>query len=394
MFGPDAQETHAFAGGSRGTEQTPNIAARLGNPYDEWSPLWRGVARVSGGLPSVSDAQSPPWQALRGLGQFPPPEPGVIGPASRRIAHQGPRFDVQVDANGYAWWYIDAFSEDGQYGLTIIAFVGSVFSPYYKFSGRGDPENHCAINVAFTGPRSGAWAMTERPKQRVDRSATHFAVGPSALHWDGAALTIDIDEVSAPLPARVRGRVRVFPMMIGNTAFALDPAGLHRWHPISPRARVEVDMDSPNVRWNGDGYFDSNFGNEPLEAGFEDWHWSRAHLSRDVAVLYEGTRRNGDPFNLALRMDQQGNWEDVAPPPMAQLARTGWMIDRKTRADAGHSPKVLRTWVDAPFYARSALATTMYGESVRAVHESLSLNRFRSPIVQMMLPYRMPRAFW
>ncbi|MCK7475445.1 MAG: hypothetical protein MZV49_22675 [Rhodopseudomonas palustris] len=30
------------------------------------------------------------------------------------------------------WWYIDAISDDGTEGLTIITFVGSVFSPYYR----------------------------------------------------------------------------------------------------------------------------------------------------------------------------------------------------------------------------------------------------------------------
>jgi carotenoid 1,2-hydratase len=33
----------------------------------------------------------------------------------------------------------------------------------------------------------------------------------------------------------------------------------------------------------------------------------------------------------------------------------------------------------------------MFGEDVHAVHESLSLDRFRSPVVQWMLPWRMPR---
>ena len=32
-----------------------------------------------------------------------------------------------------------------------------------------------------------------------------------------------------------------------------------------------------------------------------------------------------------------------------------------------------------------------FGESVDLVHESLSLDRFRMPIVQAMLPFRMPR---
>jgi carotenoid 1,2-hydratase len=307
---------------------------------------------------------------------------------------QGPRFDVAVAPGGYAWWYIDATSDDGAYGLTIIAFIGSVFSPYYKLSGRARPENHCAINVSLNGPRAKAWAMTERPAHRMQRGADHFTVGPSGLEWDGETLVIHLDEISAPLPYRVRGTVRVTPELIGTTAFQLDPAGRHRWHPVAPRARVEVAMTHPRTSWSGPGYFDSNFGDEPLEAGFEDWHWSRAHLKRDVAVLYEGRRRDGTPFDLALKVDRQGRWRDAIQPPAAKLPRTGWLIHRATRADAGHAPKVIKTWIDAPFYARTKLATRLFGEDCEAVHESLALGRFRSPIVQTMLPYQMPRAFW
>jgi len=236
--------------------------------------------------------------------------------------------------------------------------------------------------------------MTERPAHRMQRSADHFTVGPSGLQWDGETLVIHLDEISAPLPYRVRGTVRVTPELIGTTAFMLDPAGRHRWHPVAPRARVEVAMKQPGVSWSGPGYFDSNFGDEALEAGFDDWHWSRAHLKRDVAVLYEGRRRDGTPFDLALKVDRQGRWHDVVQPPAAKLPRTGWLIHRATRADAGHPPKVIKTWIDAPFYARTKLATRVFGEDCEAVHESLALGRFRSPVVQTMLPYRMPRAFW
>ena len=269
-----------------------------------------------------------------------------------------------------------------------------MFSPYYKLSGRGRPDNHCAINVSLTGPQASAWAMTERPARRVNRDADHFAVGPSGMRWDGNTLVIQIDEISAPLPYRVRGEVRVTPEMIGTTAFMLDPAGKHRWHPVAPRAHVEVSMSHPGSEWSGEGYFDSNFGDEPLEDAFDDWHWSRAHLREKVAVLYEGRRRDGTPFDLALTFDRQGRWHDVVQPAPARLPRTGWQIHRATRADTGSVPRVIKTWIDAPFYARSALATRLFGEDVQAIHESLSLRRFRSPIVQSMLPYRMPRAFW
>ena len=365
--------------------------------FDGWSPLWTGLARVGGVLPPPGQPDSDPWALLRGR-DHPAgrrgPDGSAFRPVSRRLAAAGPRFDVAVDAGGYAWWYIDATSADGDHGLTIIAFIGSVFSPYYKLSGRHRPENHCAINVSLNGPRGSAWAMTERPATKVNRSADHFIVGPSGIRRDGDSLVIEIAEISAPLPYKVRGTVRITPELAGTTAFALDPAGRHRWHPVAPRAHVEVRMTHPGVSWSGPGYFDSNFGEEPLEHGFNDWHWSRAHLRHDVAVLYEGRRRDGTPFDLALRMDRQGNWHDVVQPAPARLPRTGWMVERATRADAGSRPRVIKTWIDAPFYARSKLATRLFGEDVHAVHESLSLGRFRSPIVQSMLPYRMPRIVW
>ncbi|NCU85913.1 MAG: hypothetical protein EBV57_07895 [Betaproteobacteria bacterium] len=91
----------------------------------------------------------------------------------------------------------------------MIAFVGSVFSSYYHWArqrGHADPENHCCINVCLYGPGVRRWTMTERSRASMSRSVDHFAVGPSALHWDGSALTITVDEWSNPLPQRVRGR--------------------------------------------------------------------------------------------------------------------------------------------------------------------------------------------
>ena len=43
----------------------------------------------------------------------------------------GPRFSATVAPEGYLWWYVDAISDDGRYGITLIAQLGSCFSPYY-----------------------------------------------------------------------------------------------------------------------------------------------------------------------------------------------------------------------------------------------------------------------
>ena len=101
--------------------------------------------------------------------------------------------------------------------------------------------------------------------------------------------------------------------------------------------------------------------------------------------------RDDSAFALALRFDAQGRAEAGTAPPAAALPPTGWRVARATRADAGASPGIVRTWEDSPFYARSTVATRLFGEDVLAVHESLSLDRFRLPIVKAMLSFRTPR---
>jgi len=66
------------------------------------------------------------------------------------------------------------------------------------------------------------------------------------------------------------------------------------------------------------------------------------------------------------------------------------MMERQTRADRGHA-SVIKTWEDSPFYARTALSARMWGERVIAVQESISLDRLVNPVIQFMLPYKMPR---
>ena len=58
-------------------------------------------------------------------------QPGVGSPALDAAPVRGPRFDAPVVRGGYSWWYVDALSDDGKNGITLIALIGSVFSPYY-----------------------------------------------------------------------------------------------------------------------------------------------------------------------------------------------------------------------------------------------------------------------
>ena len=369
---------------------------RTSVPEDGGRTLRAGVARVDGIVQAAGSgeqgARTAPvgWQRASGSGRA---DGGDFGPAGG-VERAGPvRFDVAVPQDGYAWWYVDGLSDDGRSALTLIAFVGNVFSPYYaraRRKGRGDPENHCALNVALYGDTPNRWTLTERGRESLTRDAASLHIGPSSLAWDGSALTARIDEIGMPVPRRVRGTVTIRPEIEPRCVFFLDRPGNHRWIPFAPRAHIEVDLEQPALRWRGSAYLDGNAGDVPLERSFVDWTWSRAELAAGTAVLYDICRRDGTSHSIAARFAPDGSVVPFAPAPAARLPTTGWRIPRRTRT-SGHA-SVVRTLEDTPFYARSLVESEILGERVRSIHESLSLDRFDARWVQAMLPFRMPRA--
>ncbi len=215
------------------------------------------------------------------------------------------------------------------------------------------------------------------------------------MQWHGDMLEIIIDEVTAPLPSRLRGTIRVHPEALAGVSYALDAEGRHRWEPIAPSARIEVDLDAPALSWRGRGYLDSNFGQRALQHDFVRWDWSRASLkNREAAVFYDVVRRDDGPLALALRFGADGRAEAVASPPGVVLPTTGWRMPRVVRSETAQDTRVVKTLESAPFYSRSVVQAAQLGQPVHAVHESLSLERLDTTWCQFMLPFRMPRRPW
>jgi carotenoid 1,2-hydratase len=274
----------------------------------------------------------------------------------------------------------------------VIAFIGSVFSPYYRRAGRRAPHDHCAINVGLYA-RGTTWAMTERGAQAVEQAPDRFAVGPSALRWEGGSLVIDLDERSVPDLRRIRGSVRVHPEAVTGVEVALDRA--HVWRPFAPVAAIEVDLDLPGWRWRGHGYLDGNFGSRALEADFRSWCWGRyptegaPRSSTTPSAATAAMPRSPSPSGPAARSTRS------RPPPETPLPRTFWRLARTTRADPGYRPAQVKAMLDVPFYSRSMVRTRLEGAETVGVHEALDLDRFVHPLNQMLLPLRMPRrARW
>lgn len=287
------------------------------------------------------------------------------------------------------------------HALTLIAFVGSVFSPYYAHArrrhgdGQAHADEHCAVNLSLYRKPPGAtrfqrlWAMTERSAAAVQRDTRQLGIGPSHLAWQAdGSLQVHIDEWTVPWPRRLRGQLRIEPGALPGHAFALDAAARHTWQPISPASRITATFDSPGLHWQGDAYLDANHGERPLARDFRSWQWQRSALpGRRSRVLYEVQTLDDQERSLALAIDAQGAIEPLGLPPWQALAGSAWGVPRSSRGS--QRPELLATLESGPFYCRSLLRDG--DDGALTVHESLSLQRFNRPWVQAMLPFRMPR---
>lgn len=323
-------------------------------------------------------------------------------------------FDQPVRPGGYAWWYVDAISDDGAHGLTIILFVGSVFSPHYakarRSLGDADPERFCAVNLSLYDIARGRklWALTEHPS--FERDSNSLRVGASSMRWvespdndRPAELHIELNEHQTQFFGRrgapLRGHVRVCPTALFGPRIELDrwqTRPRHRWYPVAPHARVEVEFDAPQLRFSGSGYHDANEGDEGLEHAFGAWNWSRCELEDHSVIAYDVVDLQGQPHARAWRfMPESASIEHIpehALGPACVLSNTHWQVPRAIRSDREQPPQLRCTLEDSPFYSRSLVDVQLGGHSGIAIHESISLQRFASGWVRFLLPFKIRRA--
>ena len=317
-----------------------------------------------------------------------------IRKARSRNDIERPRFDVEVKPNGYAWWYVDGISDDGNKAISIIGFIGSVFSPWYYWANRKNPENHVCVNVAMYG-KGWRWTMTERGEKKLKRDKDTLQIGPSSFRWEKDHLIINFNEYSIPHFDNVKGTVKIFPKFISDLECNFLNDESHIWRPFAPLSRIEVDINKPGWQWNGHGYFDANFGSRALEKDFSYWTWGRFPTKDGSYTFYDAIPRREPSVNVALLFKKNGVVERVQnPPDISRLSRSLWLVKRETRSDKDFKPKQTKHMLDTPFYTRSGVETSIFGEKSVGVHEALDLNRFSSSLLKPMLAIKAPRYNW
>ena len=288
-------------------------------PFDARACTWPGAARIR--------ARACRWRHCR------------AGLRRTRSARTWFRLPVPPP-DGYAWWYVDALSDDGRHALTIIAFVGSVFSPYYAAArrrGAGRPARPRGDQRGAVR-RHGArrWTMTERgPRSALTASADVAAhrserAGLGRMtRWSSRSTSS-----SAPWPRRVRGCIRIQGVLPGAAA---DRSSMRRDFTAGSRSRRERGSRSTSTcrRCAGPATAMSTRTRATCRSktAFASWQWCRTPRPgwRHVRPLRRARARRA--ARGALRLDIAPGWQRANP---TALCRSRALEPR--RAGASRAP--------------------------------------------------------
>lgn len=295
---------------------------------------------------------------------------------------RGPRFDAELEPGGYRFWHLYGRSDDGRHGIAFTAFLGAATSLDHRERARG----RAAIDLALYGTARHARSRTERRWTGSD--ATTLELGTSRLSWEGDCLVIRVEETTTPLvrplSEKLRGTIRLWPELLPAAGWELAPG--HRWWPVAPMARIEVEFENPSLRWNGRAYHDANAGDRPLASSLSGWNRSHGAGPTSTVVCCDVDRIDGSSGAVAALFDHAPC--EIELPPLVVLPRTRWGLSRTVRADEA---TLRRTLEDTPFHARSVVDGRVDGEPVVTLHERLSLDRYRKGWARLLPPFRRRR---
>lgn len=307
-------------------------------------------------------------------------------------------------AGAYEWWYVDALSENADWGFVAIMFRGMPMSPDYlrdMAQGRNPkPVDHCgfAVNVYYKGKR------LFQVFRGVDAADTSFSTSTCDVRVGACALRrIDVGtwhlDIDTRHPSTSRGLVLAATVRRTGRIVHSDAecTAAHGWVLAAPLATIQARMEvhdvggcRSRVHWSGMAYHDHNMGRRAMQEDFRSWYWGRA-LQPDHGFVYLATPDASTPFAYAARVDAFGvhPWHGVQVQP--QRHSTTYMALRAARrvvihGDEGHVDVQQRGILDdGPFYRRYLATVSGDIPSGYAITEDMHVQRYRAAWIRPFL---------
>ncbi|MFN4984659.1 MAG: hypothetical protein ACK5BQ_01980 [Ignavibacteria bacterium] len=312
----------------------------------------------------------------------------------------------QLDGAGaYEWWYVDAISPCGEWGIVYIVFRGIPMSPSYLRNPHSMRAG-CAVSVYHRGVRI-AFSFTEQPLELA-----FFDSNSTNVQMKGASLSIDdagVLRATADVPCDNDGRV-IELSITGSASSQASPRAttftdMHGWVLASPRMKAEFDLklyENNNVVLEHQAmalaYHDHNMGCRPMHSDFTDWYWGRVHAD-DRTIVFLSTPSSPDTMHSVYEVDDRGMimpWADVEITfQRRSISAMGLLsyrqiILRGSSAEHGRMEVVCenaQTCEDSPFYQRyvSTWHINNEAEGIIGTSEYMNVSRMRSSWIRPFL---------
>jgi carotenoid 1,2-hydratase len=270
---------------------------------------------------------------------------------------------------GFAWWYVDLVSPEGD-GLVLIWSYGLPFLPGYADAARrGEPEVPVArpsVNlVVYRQGKPVFYLLQEHePDPAMRIGASRFA---SRVEGGRRVVEVRLDCGLPGTSERLTGTVRVDGVARRADGHAPDPPDEpHVWTPLTGPATGEAVLrvgERPRARLAGRAYHDRNGGAVPLhELGLDHWMWGRLPFAERERIYYLLWPRDArEPLRcMGVEIDAQGRERRL------QALRVERQAERRTLAGLRWAERLRlfdgdRLWLEVrhrrvvdsgPFYLR------------------------------------------
>lgn len=310
-----------------------------------------------------------------------------------------------LDAPGaYEWWYVDARSDDGAWGIVAILFRGMPMSPdYLSALAAGTapaPADHCgfAVSIYHNGQRLlQVFRGVESNDTFFGTNQCDVRVGPCSLQRtsdDTWALHIDTLHPDSSRRVVLDATFRRIGTVVDDAA---PFTAVHGWVLAAPLAEIDAHLAlseygtvKTSTAWHGTAYHDHNMGRRAMQEDFRTWLWGRVHDGTS-GMVYLATPDAAEPFAFAATLDERGitPWMRVhVTAGDRRLTMMGLRAARRVVVEGDGGVVTIaqqRILDDGPFYRRY-LAMFASGVTRHAgISEDMHVQRYRASWIRPFL---------
>lgn len=206
-------------------------------------------------------------------------------------------------SGAYEWWYFDAMSVCGNWGVVIIFYQGNPFSPHYiqAMEKKGSlPDEFPALSISvYHHDKTEYYAFLDFWKDEFswDEESRTLKIGKNnfSISENDKELTYYIELDQALVSGHsIKAKLIFESKFISNNVFktSFNNDVNHQWDLSQPVATVGGSMlisakaGKIEMEFDGIGYHDHNVGMRPMKDDFKSWYWGRCHFKNHILIYY------------------------------------------------------------------------------------------------------------